>query len=175
MSTELELRPHYGSNDCYANKPDIKYNLECNETSDEDVEKPWYEKIPYTGNLTEDEQIEEIYVQREIERIDEYYEKVKSGEIDPNDYIKVSDSEDDLVEEPEVDDDNYYNDYYDDYSDYELYDRYDFSDDEQYIVKYDDNGNEIIESDCFGDDEYDDEEDESAYTGVKASRQWGYL
>lgn len=164
ITATLDLRPHYGSEQTHHSSDPV---YDSGYSSEED--KPWYKKIRYTGNLTDDERIEEEAIQQQIELSNKYYEMVRNGEIDPLDYINLSDTE----EEYKSDTDSVYipPEDYDEYDDLDRQYGSEYEDD-YYEPRYDDDGNEIIEEDFYGDDE-----DEEVGTNglVKPSRQWGYM
>jgi hypothetical protein len=166
ITSTIDLRPHYGSEQTFCGSgktPHLDQEFDSDYSSDED--KPWYEKIKYTGNLTEDEHIEEEAIQDQIEISNKYFEMVRNGEIDPFDYIDLSDP----IEDYESDSDS---DYIpsEDYDNYDNWNGQDWSeyDDDYYEPLFDDDGNEIIEEEF-----YDDDEETRYYT--KPSRQWGYM
>ena len=171
INTMFDLRPHYGSGQSYYDTNPVSggnKSYDSGYSSEED--KPWYKKLKYTGNLTDDERIEEEAIQHQIELSNIYYEKVRNGEIDPLDYINLSDTEEEYKSDTESD--------YIPPEDYDEWDDLDnqywseHEDDYYYQPQYDDDGNEIIDEDFYGDDE--NEEDE-IHGLVKPSRQWGYM
>lgn len=155
----LKLRPQYGE----------LYNSNSQQITDDGIfgenylEK--YYQPNYTGNLTDDEKFDDNYVQRQCFDSTLYFEKVKKGEIDLNDYASSYYNPDEPDEE--IRSENEIEIRPPDYDDFDDLDN-------TYASESDDDFDELFSDDemeYYGEEECDDDDYPTYY---KPSRQWGY-
>ncbi len=158
--TTLGSMPHENTySNSFSSSTDNKQNYDIMTESDMIEQKKWYEQIPETDNLSEYDAIGEMYALCHLDQINEFNEKVRSGE------IVISDTDE---SESETDDDTVI-------SDEKLRECYDDTFDDFYDLSpmpSDDECDETNDSDSCSDNSDDDDD---VIVFGKKSRQWAYV